>query len=385
MTSKLNPNAGAWVPSFVSSVDASPPSATAQSPAKPKKATTPSHAAKASPPRALPAPIATAPAVASATAAAPGRISIGSKVKGRLHYTIAELLQFRTLCTALPPDLELGPILSGGAPKPTKASKKEKGAARAPMLHYDPSALSFFKDGAAGATKQPVKPTDNPEKETKDALSAIEAILASPAHDAWLGHIQSVAVTCTPTLQAVVGLLFDRAIAAPSVSEPYAALCASLSESLPEFKDGARTVNFRRVLLTKCYEALVEEPSSPHAWRRQCMLGNVVFVGELFRRQLLTENVMHVCVAMMLDGDDSDQSTDVVPEAKVLDAACRLLLLVGDLLDGSSPASRRTMDEYFDALQRLACLSTLPSDLRPLLQETLDARSGGWVRKRVDG
>ncbi|KDO25946.1 hypothetical protein SPRG_08600 [Saprolegnia parasitica CBS 223.65] len=377
MTSKLNPNAGAWVPSFVSSVDASPPPATAQSPAKPKKATTPCHAVKASPPRAPPAPI------PAATAAAPGRISIGSKVKGRLHYTIAELLQFRTLCTALPPDLELGPILSGGAPKPVKATKKEKGAARAPMLHYDPSALSFFKDGAASAAKQPVKPTDNPEKETKDAISAIEAILASPSHDAWLGQIQSVAVTCTPTLQAVVGLLFDRAIAAPSASEPYAALCASLSESLPEFKDGARTVNFRRVLLTKCYEALVEEPSSPHAWRRQCMLGNVVFVGELFRRQLLTENVMHVCVAMMLDSDD--QCSDVVPEANVLDAACRLLLLVGDLLDGSSPASRRTMDEYFDALQRLACLSTLPSALRPLLQETLDARSGGWVRKRVDG
>ena len=107
-----------------------------------------------------------------------------------------------------------------------------------------------------------------------------------------------------------------------------------MSERTPEFKDGAKTINFRRILLTKCYESLIEEPESQpshqvgkktgtaqHSWRRKCMLQNVGFIGELFRRQLLTENIMHVCVAMMLDDE-------VKPQPEIIEAACGLLTLV---------------------------------------------------------
>lgn len=123
-------------------------------------------------------------------------------------------------------------------------------------------------------------------------------------------------------------------------SDSYAQLCSGISEKTPEFKEGAKTINFRRILLTRCYEALVEEPevqqqhvrnnkvngttgasSSQHSWRRRCMLRNVRFIGELFRRQLLTENVMHVCVAMMLDDE-------VKPQAEIIEAACELIALV---------------------------------------------------------
>ena len=110
-----------------------------------------------------------------------------------------------------------------------------------------------------------------------------------------------------------------------------------MSKRTPEFKDGAKTINFRRILLTKCYESLIEEPDSQplhlvskkaetngatqHSWRRKCMLQNVGFIGELFRRQLLTENIMHVSVAMMLDDE-------VKPQPEIIEAACGLLTLV---------------------------------------------------------
>jgi hypothetical protein len=59
-----------------------------------------------------------------------------------------------------------------------------------------------------------------------------------------------------------------------------------------------------------------DRPSCHHPWRRQCMLANVVFMGELFRRQLLTENIMHVCLAMMLEAeDDVDTHADDSKEA----------------------------------------------------------------------
>ncbi|OQS05327.1 hypothetical protein THRCLA_02526 [Thraustotheca clavata] len=370
MTSKLNPNAGAFVPSFSTSIDPVP------APAKARRSG--AHHGKTSPPNKaiqLSAP-------ASEATQQPEQTQIGRIINGRQHYTIAELLQFRSICTTPPPDLQMSSI-HAGTPKDNRSAKtpkKEKQSNR-PMMHYDPSTLPYFKEAGnstpTAPSKEAIKTTDDPEKETKDALEAFTSILTSSS-ESWITQVKSVPVTCTSTLQAVVGLLFDRAIAEPNESDHYANLCTSLSESLPEFKDGARTINFRRVLLTKCYEALVEEATN--SWRRQCMLNNVVFIGELFRRQLLTENIMHVCVAMMLDSEEDN----TIPDQCVLKAACRLLSLVGDLLDGSSPASRRTMDEYFDALQRIACSSTLPIELRPLLQETLEARSNGWPRKRHD-
>lgn len=51
------------------------------------------------------------------------------------------------------------------------------------------------------------------------------------------------------------------------------------------------------------------------------MLQNVGFIGNLFRRQLLTENIMHVCVAMMLDDEMN-------PQSEIIQAACELLSLV---------------------------------------------------------
>lgn len=174
-------------------------------------------------------------------------------------------------------------------------------------------------------------------------------------------------------LRAIVSVLFDRAIAEPVYSNLYARLCSFLAGALPEFQDGTQTVNFRRILLIKCYEALVcvSEEQAVLSWRRKCLLGNVVFVGELFRRQLLTENIMHVCLSIMLD-DEVAESFDA------LEAVCHLLRLVGGILDASSPASRRTMDDYFDMLRLSQNATNLPNRLKILMKETAELRQRGW-------
>lgn len=161
--------------------------------------------------------------------------------------------------------------------------------------------------------------------------------------------------------------------------EGFAQLCTYISQNSPEFRQGPRTINFRRIFLTKCYEALVEEECIEqvdaidskleaasriqYSWRQQCMIANVLLIGDLFRRQLLTENIMHVSMSMMLENQET-----LMPH--VVEAACALLNMVrcnssvtaywlvldqkvGDLLDGSSPASRRTTDEYFEVLEQI--------------------------------
>ena len=71
---------------------------------------------------------------------------------------------------------------------------------------------------------------------------------------------------------------------------------------------------------------------------------------------------MHVCLSLMLDNEMS-ASFDA------LEAVCRLLKLVGDILDASSPASRRTMDDYFEMLRLSQNTTNLPNRLKVLVQE----------------
>ncbi|GLE01377.1 hypothetical protein PINS_up010207 [Pythium insidiosum] len=381
---------------------------------------------------------------------APRPQRLGRYVNGRLVYSIPELLQFQLLYQMPPPNLQWSDTLAIISPPDVKAkaaakTKKEKAAKKSAaastpsaQLQYDPTLMCYFnpteytaalnmamnssKDGTATSSSDPsargaldlstgtsaTGSIVNPVEEAVNAKRRIASLLddVRPENVATiLQSFEEIEITCTATLQELIGFLFDRAIAAADHCEGFAQLFSGISERTPEFKEGAKTINFRRILLTKCYEALIEESETPvnqhvgvssrtnnstnspthtqpqlhhqQSWRRQCMLQNVCFIGELFRRQLLTENVMHVCVAMMLEDEEN-------PQMDIIEAACRLLSLVGDLLDGSSPASRRTMDEYFDVLQRLSAHSDAPESLRELISETIIVRAGGWAKKRLE-
>lgn len=52
-------------------------------------------------------------------------------------------------------------------------------------------------------------------------------------------------------------------------------------------------------------------------------LGNVQFIGELFKRQILTEGIMHECIVKLLRAADQES----------LEALCKLLRTVGKDLD----------------------------------------------------
>lgn len=70
---------------------------------------------------------------------------------------------------------------------------------------------------------------------------------------------------------------------------------------------------------------------------------------------------MHVCIAMLLDTEKT--------QICIVEALCKLLILIGELLDRSSPASRNTMDEYFTVLKGTLKEENLPSRSSFLIQE----------------
>lgn len=101
-------------------------------------------------------------------------------------------------------------------------------------------------------------------------------------------------------------------------------------------------------------------------------------------RKLLTENILHVCLSMMLEKEITEQAAHTT---------CTLLSLIGDLLDNSCPASRQAMDEYMQVLRIIvdgdsnrANSSGLSKHTKGLIVQTLDLRKNGWKqpKKRND-
>ena len=66
------------------------------------------------------------------------------------------------------------------------------------------------------------------------------------------------------------------------------------------------------------------------------MLGNVKFIGELFKQHLLKEKIMHECIKLLLGSLDNP---DIVPDDESIEAAAKLFLTIGKQLE--SPASSK--------------------------------------------
>nr|CCA19971.1 conserved hypothetical protein [Albugo laibachii Nc14] len=349
---------------------------------------------------------------------------VGCRRNGKLIYTIKELLKFQPLYAMLPAGIDcnetLGAVYRYGKHDSKRRASRERTGRRdrgfsvAAGAQYEANLTCFFNPTEYAAFMSVGNGKHAENYDSIDRQVDTEAICDAFAQEAisargkmqqllddvkavdvnaFFAHFQEIPISCKETLESVTGELFDRAIAETTQWEGYAQICSYISQKTPEFREGPRTVNFRRIFLTRCYEALVEEETSDQlnaldskadsasrvhfSWRQQCMIANVCLIGDLFRRQLLTENIIHVSIAMMLENQETLM-------AHVVEAACGLLNMVGDLLDGLSPASRRTMDEYFDVLQQIQRHPDASSSLLVMISETMLLRANGWLRKRKD-
>lgn len=64
---------------------------------------------------------------------------------------------------------------------------------------------------------------------------------------------------------------------------------------------------------------------------RRRSLGNIKFIGELFKLKMLTENIMHDCIVKLLKNHDEES----------LECLCRLLSTIGKDLDFEKAKVRR--------------------------------------------
>ena len=210
------------------------------------------------------------------------------------------------------------------------------------------------------------------------------------------------------TLNHVTRLIFEKATDDVVRSEVYARLCRKMMEKIsPAVQDRSiRSANgkpitggqlFRKHLLSHCQEdferrwgskagatsaapAKVSEDaavkgaagasdkadlcSGGHSVGRQG-LGPILFVGELYKLQMLTERIMHEYVKRLL-GNVGDL------EEEGIECLCRFLTTIGKLLD--NPKARTHMDVYFTRLKKLGKSSDVVPRVRSMIRVSSTVR-----------
>ncbi|XP_048460202.1 eukaryotic translation initiation factor 4 gamma 1a [Rhincodon typus] len=203
-------------------------------------------------------------------------------------------------------------------------------------------------------------------------------------------------------LKGVIDLVFEKAISEPNFSVAYANMCrclTTLKVPIPD-KPGA-TVNFRKLLLNRCQKEfekdkdddavidkkqreidaavtseektrLQEELKEARDKARRRSLGNIKFIGELFKLKMLTEPIMHDCIVKLLKNHDEES----------LECLCRLLTTIGKDLDFEKAKPR--MDQYFNQMEKIIKERKTSSRIRFMVQDVIDLRQNNWVPRRGD-
>ncbi|KAG5282217.1 hypothetical protein AALO_G00053560 [Alosa alosa] len=215
-------------------------------------------------------------------------------------------------------------------------------------------------------------------------------------------QVTELTIDTEERLKGVIDLVFEKAIDEPSFSVAYGNMCRCLATlKVPMADKPNSTVNFRKLLLNRCQkeferdkvdddvfekkqkeleaaamaserERLQEELEEAKDKARRRSIGNIKFIGELFKLKMLTEAIMHDCVVKLLKNHDEES----------LECLCRLLTTIGKDLDFEKAKPR--MDQYFNQMEKIVKERKTSSRIRFMLQDVIDLRLHNWVSRRAD-
>lgn len=200
-------------------------------------------------------------------------------------------------------------------------------------------------------------------------------------------------------LKGVILLIFDKALDEPKYSSMYAQLCKRLSKEAPNFEPGDQPCTFRLLLLNKCKAEFENRSQASEAFeqqhglglstpedeeRRQLakrkMLGNIKFIGELAKLEILSESILHKCIQQLLV--DKRRRGDTAQDmSEDLECLCQILRTCGRILD--TDKGQKLMGQYFERMKVLAENMDLPPRIRFMLKDVIELRNDGWVPRKA--
>ncbi|KQJ83878.2 eukaryotic translation initiation factor 4G isoform X1 [Brachypodium distachyon] len=238
------------------------------------------------------------------------------------------------------------------------------------------------------------------EEEAKQRqLKAILNKLTPQNFEKLFEQVKALNIDNIVTLNGVISQIFDKALMEPTFCEMYASFCFSLAGELPNFVKDDEKITFKRLLLNKCQEEFERgereqaeadkteeeggmkqsegEREEKRLRARRRMLGNIRLIGELYKKKMLTERIMHECIKKLL-GEYQH------PDEEDLEALCKLMSTIGEMIDHAR--AKGFMDLYFDIIQKLSANSKLSSRIRFMLEDVIDLRNNKWrQRRKVEG
>ncbi|KAG8485087.1 hypothetical protein CXB51_021118 [Gossypium anomalum] len=230
-------------------------------------------------------------------------------------------------------------------------------------------------------------------------LKAILNKLTPQNFDKLFEQVKAVNIDNAVTLTGVISQIFDKALMEPTFCEMYANFCYHLAGELPDFSEGNEKITFKRLLLNKCQEEFErgereqeeankveevgeakrseEEREEKRIKARRRMLGNIRLIGEVYKKKMLTEKIMHECIKKLLGEYEN-------PDEEDIEALCKLMSTIGEMID--HPKAKVSMDAYFERMAKLSNNVKLSSRVRFMLKDAIDLRKNKWQqRRKVDG
>nr|XP_043609070.1 eukaryotic translation initiation factor 4G-like [Erigeron canadensis] len=262
-----------------------------------------------------------------------------------------------------------------------------------------PSPHTPMQDMHKAEKKYEVGKVTDAEQAKQRQLKSILNKLTPQNFEKLFDQVKQVNIDNAGTLSGVINQIFDKALMEPTFCEMYANFCSRLAVDLPDFSEDNQKITFKRLLLNKCQEEFErgereeqeanrteeegevmqteEQREEKRIKARRRMLGNIRLIGELYKKKMLTERIMHECIKKLLGQNQN-------PDEENIESLCKLMTTIGAMID--HPKAKEHIDAYFGTMLRLSDNMILSSRLRFMLKDVIDMRKNKWQqRMKVEG
>ncbi|GAB1608041.1 eukaryotic translation initiation factor 4 gamma 1-like [Argonauta hians] len=214
-------------------------------------------------------------------------------------------------------------------------------------------------------------------------------------------QMELILIDTEDKLDAVTDLVFEKAVLEPNYSSAYAKFCTFLMMlKVPSKSNPENNVNFHSLLLKKCREefekdneseqkildlkekieaaneeekkVLQEELDTVMFISRRKSVGNIRFIGELFKMDMVKLDIMLGCLERLSSSTDEEK----------LECMCKLLSTVGKLIE--SKAKNEQMNRHFKDIRAIVGARETSSRIRFMLLDLIDLRKNKWVPRRAE-
>jgi len=247
-----------------------------------------------------------------------------------------------------------------------------------------------------------VKRPNNPKDKFEQFRSDIQLLLNkltvekfTPISEKLLDIIQKIE-DYNLMLEAV-SLIHNTVVIEYRFVSMYADLCKLISPKCKQVTtpDTNKQVTFRQLMLNKCQKmfeistipvTLAEQPDTEKRNKENhYALGNILFLGELFNRNLvpahITEAILNLLLQKIIEGLNIEPEKGKLQTEGCCEKLCRLFCCVGKNLD-LNYKTKPNVEKLVNDIKSLMRSAKLPMRLNFMLSDLVDLKQNNWIPRK---